>query len=53
MEDVNKALQQAHSAVWSLHQSSRGRVDSEGHRKDAVRSLKAALKLLKRPKKED
>jgi len=49
---VSKALQQAHSAVWSLHCSSQGRVDSEGHRKDAVRALKEALKLLKTPKKD-
>ena len=53
MKYISKALQQAHYAVWSLHQSSQGLSDSEAHRNDAVKSLKAALKLLKNPKKED
>ena len=52
-DTIHTALQVAHSAVWSLHQSSRDRSDSVGHRHDAERSLKEALKIIKALKKEE
>jgi hypothetical protein len=51
-KNVSKALQQANYAVWSLHMSSQGRCDTEGHHNDAVKALKKALKLLKKPKED-
>jgi hypothetical protein len=52
-KNVSKALQQANRAVWSLHMSSQGRLDTDGHQSDAIRSMKEAIRLLKNSKKKD